>query len=240
MSDRDSVTPLAREADIRVATGNRPIPPTPTDQILGRSDSPSCRRFSLRLSGARQPHRAPQRYPSPPARPFGPPRSRRTRVDRALRSAFAKVILFLVLLPPLLLAAKHQDPPLPSASVVSPLPSDSTVSPLEFARVAGQVEILSAQLTAQYEHTGQTLDTINTIITVYTALSTFLVLVLGIFGYRNLRSDLQRSLESKIDEQLRDSVSERVDEFLAEKEHYWDERLAGLLRRVTRLSDRRS
>ena len=111
---------------------------------------------------------------------------------------------------------------------------------LEFARVAGQVETFSAQLTAQFALTEQTLNTINTIITVYSAAIGLLILVLGYFGYRNLRSDLQSSLQSKIDEQLRDSVSDKVDEFLADMERTWDGRFTELLHRVTHLSDPRS
>ena len=240
MCDRDSVTPLSREADIRVATSNRRIPITPTDQILGPFDSRSCLRFSPRLSGAGQAHHTPQRYPSAPDRTSGPRRSRRPRVHRTFRAPSANGILFLMFfcaLPSPLLAAQQQIPPLPRDSTVPPPPSVSMVSSLEFARVAGQVDILSAQLTAQYEASAQTLDTINTIVTVYAALFSGLVLLLGFLGYRNIRSDLQRSLQSKIEEQLSDSVSDRLDEFLAEKERTWDQRFTELLRRVTRLSD---
>ena len=139
-------------------------------------------------------------------------------------------------LPSLLLAAQQRDVPLAPDSTVSPA---ETVSPLEFARIAGQIELLSAQLNAQYELTGQTLDTINTIITVSAAAISILIFVLGIFGYRNLRSELQSTLEAKIDEQLPEYVSDKVDDFLADKERTWDDRFTDLFRRVTRLSEPR-
>ena len=236
MSDRDSVTcVITRGVGIRpVESGNRLVPSAPTDQILGHVDSYFSPRFLRRFAGSGQTHRAYERCASAPGRTSGPLTSQRTRIDRALRTVLAGGIPFLVLfwaLPSLLLAAQQQDPP---------LRPDNTVSPVEFARVAGQVETFSAQLTAQYALTEQTLNTINTIITVYSAVIGFLILVLGYFGYRNLRSDLQRALQSKLDEQLRDSVSDKVDEFLADMERTWDARFTELLHRVTHLSDPRS
>ena len=184
MSDRDSVPcVLTRVVGIRpVESGNHLVPSAHTDRILGHADSSSSPWFFRRFAGAGQTHRAYERCISAPDRTSVPLTQQRTRIDRASRTALAGAFLFLVLfwaLPSLTLAAQQQDPP---------LPPDNTVSPLEFARLAAQVETLSAQLSAQYALTEQTLNAITTIITVYTTAFGVLVFVLGFFGYRNMRS----------------------------------------------------
>lgn len=232
MSDRDHVTcVLIGKAAIRPARWqNRVIPYASIDLIPYDINS----RFVPPFTCDGQVLRAQTGHASVLAHTFGRLPLRRPRFDRARRHVFAvgfAFLAFFLAVPSLLFAVQQQDPPL--------LP-DSAVSPLEFARVVGQVELLSEQLAAQYALTEHTLSAITTIITVSTTAIGAVIFLLGFFGYRNLRSDLKKALQSEIDKQLRDTVADRVEGFLNEKELELDKQFTKLFKSMTRLSDPRS
>ncbi|WP_420634816.1 hypothetical protein [Candidatus Palauibacter sp.] len=132
---------------------------------------------------------------------------------------------------PCLLAAQTEE---------SARPPDQAVSPVEFARLAGKVEALSQQLVTQHEMASQVLDTVNTIFTVYAVAFTLLVGLLGWIGYTNLRAYLTETVNRKVDAQLENAMTTKVDRFLAQKEGEWDRRFWEMLQRVERVSGRPS
>lgn len=112
-----------------------------------------------------------------------------------------------------------------------------SVTALEVARLAGTVDGLVSQIETERALNAKVLDTINSILTVYTAAAALIVFVLGLFGYGNLRSHLQREIERKVEERLEGMVNDRLDAVVERKEQEWDDRFERLFRRVERLAE---
>lgn len=126
--------------------------------------------------------------------------------------------------------------PAEAQDLASPPTPDETAA-IELARLSGTVDALRSQIDAERAMNAQVLETVNTVITVYTGAVAVIVFILGLLGYTNLRTHLRREMERKVDAQLAELVTTRMETFIGSKTAEWDAKFDKLYRSAQRLGN---